>query len=282
MTPIRNYPDAAESESPSDTGTHKLPERVKMDVRHVILVLSGKGGVGKTTVAVNLAYALSVRNFRVGILDLDIHGPNVPKMLGIEDHQLLSENEKIIPIRVTQNLHAISMAFLLPRKDAPVVWRGPMKTAVIRQFLEDTDWGSLDFLIVDLPPGTGDEALSIAQVAPNLRGAVIVTTPQDVSTIDSTKAISFVELLNIPVLGVIENMSGFECPHCHGPIDLFGEGGGETIAKQHGVQFLGKIPLDPQMRVSGDEGTPFISKVSDSKTWTAINEIVTRLIGIIG
>ena len=258
-----------------------LPSRVDMDVKHVILVLSGKGGVGKSTVAVNLAYALSNHGRQVGLLDLDIHGPNIPKMLGLEEHQLSSEDNKIIPVRVTGSLQVISMAFLLPEKHSPVVWRGPMKATAIKQFLEDTKWGSLDYLVVDLPPGTGDEALTIAQIAPNLRGAVVVTTPQDVSTLDSTKAITFIEMLKLEVLGVIENMSGMACPHCGEMIDLFGSGGGERIAKEHNVPFLGSIPLDPEMRKAGDEGRPFIIKRGDSVSWQAIDAVMERLVSIV-
>ncbi|MFH0966848.1 MAG: Mrp/NBP35 family ATP-binding protein [Methanobacteriota archaeon] len=259
----------------------QLPPRVDLDVKHVILVLSGKGGVGKSTVAVNLAYALSNHGRQVGLLDLDIHGPNIPKMLGLEEHQLSSENNKIIPVRVTGSLQVISMAFLLPEKHSPVVWRGAMKANAIRQFLEDTKWGSLDYLVVDLPPGTGDEALTIAQIAPNLRGAVIVTTPQDVSTLDSTKAITFVEMLELEVLGVIENMSGMVCPHCGESIDLFGKGGGERIAKEHNVPFLGSIPLDIEMRKAGDEGRPFIIRRNDSVSWKAIDSVMERLVSVV-
>lgn len=255
-----------------------MPPRVEMDVKHVILVLSGKGGVGKSTVAVNLAYALSNHGRQVGLLDLDIHGPNIPKMLGLEEHQLSAEDNKILPVRVTGSLQVISMAFLLPEKHSPVVWRGAMKATAIRQFLEDTKWGSLDYLVVDLPPGTGDEALTIAQIAPNLRGAVIVTTPQDVSTLDSTKAITFVEMLKMDVLGVIENMSAMTCPHCGELIELFGKGGGERIAQEHNVPFLGSIPLDPEMRKAGDEGRPFIIRKNDSASWQAINQIMERLV----
>lgn len=260
---------------------NKLPPRVEMDVRHVILVLSGKGGVGKSTVAVNLAYALSNHGLQVGLLDLDIHGPNIPKMLGLEDHQLSAEGNKIVPVRVTGSLQVISMAFLLPEKHSPVVWRGSMKATAIRQFLEDTRWGSLDYLVVDLPPGTGDEALTIAQIAPNLRGAVIVTTPQDVSTLDSTKAITFVEMLKMDVLGVIENMSGMTCPHCGEEINLFGKGGGERIAQEHNVPFLGSIPLDIEMRKAGDEGRPFIIRRKESPSWKAIDQVMERLVSIV-
>ncbi|MFH0967952.1 MAG: Mrp/NBP35 family ATP-binding protein, partial [Methanobacteriota archaeon] len=206
---------------------------------------------------------------------------NIPKMLGLEEHQLLGDGDMLVPVRMTGTLQVISMAFLLKKKSDPVVWRGAIKMGVIRQFLSEVRWGSLDYLIVDLPPGTGDEALTIAQIAPNIRGAVIVTTPQEVATLDSTKAITFAEMLEMPVLGVIENMSGLACPHCHGEIDLFGHGGGERIAKEHHVPFLGKIPIDIQMREAGDEGHPFIGKKTDSPTWKAIDTIMDNLMNSI-
>jgi len=262
-------------EENKDTG---LPAKAAVDVRHVILVLSGKGGVGKSTVSVNLAYALAMKGRQVGLLDLDIHGPNVPKMLGLEDHQLLSENNKIIPVKVTEKLQVISMAFLLPHRDSPVVWRGPMKSSAIRQFLEDTSWEPLDYLIVDLPPGTGDEALTIAQSAPNISGAVIVTSPQGVSTLDSSKAITFTRSLGMDVLGVVENMSGYICPSCKEEVDIFGKGGGEMIAKEMDVPFLGGIPMDIDIRRSGDEGWPFIGKDAASPASIALHKIIDLLI----
>ncbi len=204
-----------------------LPPKAKIDVKHVILVLSGKGGVGKSTVSVNLAYALANHGKKVGLLDLDFHGPNIPKMLGIEDRRPTVLANTIEPVHVTGNLAVMSMAFLLPDTSTPVVWRGPMKMGAIQQFLAEVNWGALDYLVVDLPPGTGDEALTIVQLAPNVRGAVIVTTPQDVAVMDAVKAAKFVEKLELPVLGVIENMSGMACPYCGGTIDLFGTGGGK-------------------------------------------------------
>jgi len=270
--------DRNQSPPRQKNSTHAPLEKTSIDARHVILILSEKGGVGKSTIAVNLAYALAARGCQTGLLDLDIHGPNIPKMLGLEEHQLESDGKSLIPVRMTKTLQVISMGFLLQKRSDPVVWRGPMKAQAIRQFLSDTKWGSLDYLIVYLPPGTGDEALTIAQIAPNVRGAVIVTTPQDVATLDSTKAISFVEQMDLPVLGVIENMSGFTCPHCHTEINLFGSGGGERIAQEHHVPFLGKIPVDILMREAGDEGCPFIGKKRDSSTWEAINAIMERLI----
>ncbi|MDD1720041.1 MAG: Mrp/NBP35 family ATP-binding protein, partial [Methanoregulaceae archaeon] len=256
-------------------------EKAAIDVRHVILVLSGKGGVGKSTVAVNLAFALSGHGYQVGLLDLDIHGPNIPKMLGIEQHKLAISGNLIEPVRVTGNLAVISMAFLIPDPDTPIIWRGPMKMSAIQQFLNEVDWGKLDFLVVDLPPGTGDEALSIAQLAPNLRGAVIVTTPQDVATIDSRKAVKFIQKLGMPVIGIVENMSGMICPHCKEEIDLFGKGGGERIAVELGVPFLGSIPIDPEMRKAGDEGRPYIYSHEKGISWKSVDAVMEALVKVV-
>ncbi len=258
-----------------------LPPKAEIDVDHVILVLSGKGGVGKSTVAVNLSFALSAQGYNVGVLDLDIHGPNIPKMLGLEGQHLAAMGKKIQPLRVTGNLSVVSMAFLLPSISTPVIWRGPMKMSAISQFLNDVDWGHLDYLVVDLPPGTGDEALSIVQLAPNVRGAVIVTTPQEVATMDAMKAAKFVEQLYIPVLGIVENMSGMICPHCKKEIDLFGKGGGEKIAAELGVAYLGSIPLDPEMRKAGDEGKPFIIRSKDSPTWKSVDKVMEALVRVV-
>ncbi|MFA6333813.1 MAG: Mrp/NBP35 family ATP-binding protein, partial [Methanoregula sp.] len=220
-----------------------LSPKAKIDVKHVILVLSGKGGVGKSTVSVNLAFALANKGAKVGLLDLDFHGPNIPKMLGIEDQRPAVLANAIEPVHVTGNLSVISMALLLPDTSSPVVWRGPVKMAAIQQFLAEVNWGALDYLVVDLPPGTGDEALTIAQLAPNVRGAVIVTTPQDVAVMDAMKAAKFIEKLELPVIGVIENMSGMVCPHCGEVVNLFSVGGGKKAAEDLGVPFLGAIPL---------------------------------------
>jgi ATP-binding protein involved in chromosome partitioning len=247
-------------------------------VKHVILVLSGKGGVGKTTVSVNLAMALASHGHATGLLDLDIHGPNVAKMLGLEGQVLPVLGNHLHPVRVTGNLRVVSMAFLLSDRSAPVIWRGPLKMQAIRQFLTEVEWGTLEYMVVDLPPGTGDEALSIAQLAPNLRGAVIVTTPQQVSTLDAGKAISFVRKMEMPMLGIIENMSGFVCPKCGEKTDLFGSGGGEQLAREAGVPFLGSIPLDPAVVRSGDEGRPFILADRDSPTRRAMEQVVEALI----
>ncbi len=242
------------------------------------IAISGKGGVGKTTIAVNLAMALSSHGYQTGLMDLDIHGPDVAKMLGIEGRKLESMQMKIEPFRITGNLAVVSMAFLLPESSTPIIWRGPMKMSVIQQFLEDVDWGDLDFLVVDLPPGTGDEALSIIQLAPNIRGAVIVTTPQEVAILDISKAVRFVEMMEVPVLGIIENMSGMLCPHCKEPIDLFGKGGGKKAAEQLNVPFLGAIPIDPEMVKASDEGRPYILRHTESPAWVAINDIMENLL----
>lgn len=258
-----------------------LPPKAKIDVKNVILVLSGKGGVGKSTVAVNLAAALADAGKNVGILDLDIHGPNVPKMLGVEKERPAVLAKNIEPVRISPTLAVMSMAFLLPDTSTPIVWRGPMKMGAIQQFLSEVNWGSLDYLVVDLPPGTGDEALTIAQLAPNVRGAVIVTSPQDVAVMDATKAIEFIRKLDLPVIGIIENMSGMLCPHCHEHVDLFGKGGGKKAAEQHKVPFLGEIPLDPAMVLAGDEGRPFIHMHSDSPTAKAVREVMGNLVNIL-
>jgi ATP-binding protein involved in chromosome partitioning len=269
-------PSAHQQSSPKG-----LPQKAKIDVKHVILVLSGKGGVGKSTVSVNLAFALANHGKNVGLLDLDFHGPNIPKMLGIENQRPALLPHAIEPVHVAGNLGVMSMAFLLPDTSTPVVWRGPMKMGAIRQFLTDVNWGSLDYLVVDLPPGTGDEALTIAQLAPNVRGAVIVTTPQDVAVMDAIKAAKFIEQLDIPVLGVIENMSGMICPHCHQEIDLFSKGGGKKAAEDLGVPYLGGIPLDPEMVKAGDEGKPFIMQHTGSPTWKAVDAVMENLIHIV-
>ena len=255
-----------------------LPPKAKIDVKHVVLVLSGKGGVGKSTVSTNLASALAAHGRQVGLLDLDIHGPNIPKMLGIEDQRPVVLENSMEPVHVTGNLSVMSMAFLLPDTSTPVVWRGPMKMAAIQQFLSEVNWGALDYLVVDLPPGTGDEALSIIQLSPNVQGAVIVTTPQDVAVLDAIKAIKFIEKLDLPVIGIIENMSGMICPHCGDTIDLFGRGGGEKAAQELGVPYLGSIPLDPAMVKAGDEGRPYVLRHADTPTWKAVDAVMKNLL----
>ena len=275
MTPHSDTHPEQKGASPAPKG---LPPKAKIDVKHVILVLSGKGGVGKSTVSTNLASALAAHGRQVGLLDLDIHGPNIPKMLGIENERPTVLEKSMEPVHVTGKLSVMSMAFLLPDTSSPVIWRGPMKMAVIQQFLSEVNWGALDYLIVDLPPGTGDEALSIVQLAPNVQGAVIVTTPQDVAVLDAIKAVKFIGKMDLPVIGIIENMSGMVCPHCNKTIDLFGTGGGEKAAKELGVPYLGSIPLDPAMVKAGDEGRPYVLRHADTPTWKAVDAVMENLV----
>jgi len=246
-------------------------------IKHKILVLSGKGGVGKSTVSANLAVALSQDEYDVGILDIDIHGPSIPKMLGIEDKTPDSTDKGFIPVSYSPNLKVMSMGFLLQNRDSPVIWRGPLKMTAIKQLIGDFNWGNLDYLIVDIPPGTGDEPLSIAQLIPNCDGAIIVTTPQDVALVSVRKSINFVKKMGLPVIGIIENMSGFKCPYCGKSIDIFKTGGGLKASKDFNVPFLGRVPLDNQIVESGDSGEPFIIKNKKSNTIKAFEEIVKNI-----
>jgi ATP-binding protein involved in chromosome partitioning len=254
----------------------KINERMSR-IKHKIVVMSGKGGVGKTTVSVNLAYALSLAGNKVGLLDIDLHGPNAAKMLGLEGRILSSHNDEIEPLEALHGLKVVSMALLMERTDEPVIWRGPLKTGAINQFLSDVRWGDLDYLIVDSPPGTGDELISICQSITDLDGAVVVTTPQDVAVLDSTKSVMFAKTLNIPVIGIIENMSGFICPHCKKEIALFGRNGGEKAARNLKVPFLGRIPLKPEIVKSGDSGEPFILFKNQVEAISVMNEISKKI-----
>jgi len=247
-------------------------------IKNTIMVVSGKGGVGKTTVAVNLAAGLARDGYSVGLIDADIHGPNVALMLGSEGKQFEGARAGMVkPMLVRPGLQVVSMAFLIDDPGQAIIWRGPLKMHVIRQFLSDFEWGDLDYLVVDLPPGTGDEPLSVAQLIPGMKGAVIVTTPQEVALLDGRKCVDFTRQIKVPALGIIENMSNFTCPHCGKEIEIFGHGGGEAAARKLGVPFLGRIPLDPRFVVSGDTGKPFIDEYPDSKTAGALNDIITLI-----
>ncbi len=223
-------------------------------IRNKVLVLSGKGGVGKSTVAVNLAYALARAGKKVGVMDVDIHGPNAHKMLGAEKANLGVMGNSIRPAVVGPNLKLMSIAYLLRQDTDAVIWRGPLKMGLIKQFLKDVEWGDLDYLVIDAPPGTGDEPLSVVQLIPDLDGALIVTTPQEVSIMDVKKSITFCRQLNLPILGIVENMSGFVCPHCKERVDIFKSGGGEELARELGIAFLGSIPLDADVVRRADRG----------------------------
>jgi Mrp family chromosome partitioning ATPase len=246
-------------------------------IKYKIMVISGKGGVGKTSVAVNLANALSLSGNRVGILDVDIHGPNIAKMLGIEHLKLNVSVAGIEPVVVAKNLKAVSISLILENQDDPVIWRGPLKMVTIKQFLSDVHWDTLDYLIVDSPPGTGDEPLSTCQLIPEISGAIIVTTPQEVAILDARKSVGFVRKLNVPVIGIIENMSGFVCPYCHREINIFKKGGGETFARAYDVPFLGRIPIEPEFVELADRGTPFVAFEDELESSKAFLKIVRRI-----
>jgi ATP-binding protein involved in chromosome partitioning len=250
-------------------------------IKHRIMVMSGKGGVGKSTVAANLAVNLARRGYQVGILDADLHGPNIPKMLGVDQERPRGSAQGMLPIQVSPNLKAFSMGFLLPNGDSPVVWRGPLKHGAFKQFLAEVEWGDLDYLIVDLPPGTGDEPLSIAHLIGQVDGSVIVTTPQDVALLDSRKAVVFSQMVHVPVIGIVENMSGFPCPHCGKEIGLFKIGGGERAAQDLKVPFLGRIPLDPAIVENCDAGKPFVAAKPESAAAKALDDITDRILNFV-
>ncbi|MBN2512685.1 MAG: Mrp/NBP35 family ATP-binding protein [Sedimentisphaerales bacterium] len=255
--------------------------RLRMSrIKHKILVLSGKGGVGKSTVAANLAVSLSLAGKRVGLLDIDIHGPSIPKILNLEGKQLMSMADAIMPVPVSETLLVMSIGFMLRDKDDAVIWRGPMKYHMIKQFLKDVEWGQLDYLVIDSPPGTGDEPLSIIQLLEKPDGAVIVTTPQQVAISDVRKGVSFCRSLNLPVFGVIENMSGFTCPQCGHITDIFKTGGGERMAREMGIPFLGKIPIDPQIVNACDSGHPYIQKYQNSSVANSFNKAIKPILEI--
>lgn len=258
---------------PERSEDDQLLDRRLGSIRHRILVMSGKGGVGKSTIAVNLALSLSLSGKTVGLLDVDIHGPSIPKLLHLEKVRAQAIDGVMIPVEHA-GLKIMSIGFLLRDRDDAVIWRGPMKMNIIRQFLKDVDWGELDYLIIDSPPGTGDEPLSVCQLAAPLAGAVVVTTPQDLATADVRKSITFCRQLNLPVLGVVENMSGFVCSKCGETTDIFNRDGGERLAADMGVPFLGSIPIDPAIGTAGDAGNPFIYHDLRTATARAFEHIV--------
>ncbi len=272
--------------------TKKLPGREEIEelkeklalqnnmgkIRHKIIVLSGKGGVGKSTVATNIAVALSLKGQKVGLMDIDIHGPSIPKMLGLEGHMLKGSDSGLAPIIYTDNLRVMSIGFILRTQNDAVIWRAPLKHKLIRDFLTDVQWGNLDYLVIDSPPGTGDEPLSVAQLLEDADGTVIVTTPQDIALIDVRKAITFCRQVKLPIIGVVENMSGFICPHCGKTSDIFKVGGGEAMASDMQVPFLGRIPLEPKIVEAGDSGKPYLEYYRESETAKAFNRVIEPLL----
>jgi ATP-binding protein involved in chromosome partitioning len=256
----------------------KVRERMNK-IRHKIAVISGKGGVGKSTVTVNLAMAFAVHGHvnHVGILDADIHGPSVPKMLGIAGQRLQVGPLGAFPASGPLGIKVVSMDFLLPDENSPVIWRGPLKMTAIRQFLSDIVWGDLDVLLIDLPPGTGDEPLSVAQLLPEMDGVVIVTIPSEVSQIVVKKSAFFARQVGMPIIGIVENMSGFVCPKCGSKADIFQSGGGRKIAEELRIPFLGSIPIDQSVCQDADRGTPFILEHVDSPASKSFMEIVEKI-----
>ena len=247
------------------------------DIDHKLLVLSGKGGVGKSTVAANLAACLAQAGKTVGLLDVDVHGPSIPKLMGLEGRPVQVAEEELIPVKLSDRLAVMSIGFLLSGEAAPVIWRGPRKYHLIRQFLKDVRWGHLDYLVVDSPPGTGDEPLAVAQMVGSPAGAVIVTTPQDVAISDVRRCVSFCKSLSLPVVGIVENMSGFECPKCGARIDLFKRGGGMALALETEVPFLGRIPIDIDAVTAGDAGMPLVRLEPQSPAAKAFSEMVEAI-----
>jgi Mrp family chromosome partitioning ATPase len=252
------------------------------NVKHKIVVLSGKGGVGKTTIATNLAMSFAKRELASGILDVDIYGPNVPKLLGLEGQHPHTDGERIEPVLGPLGIKVMSMGFLLRHVDDAVAWRGPIVAKAISQFLGDVSWGDLDMLVVDLPPGTGDEILSILQLIPDITGVIIVTTPQEVAVLDARRAIQLVMKMGKPVLGIIENMAEFICPSCGESHKLYGEGAAEDAAREYDVDHLGRLPLDPQIIKLSDSGTPFVTNIQDSQSVKAFEAVVENISTKIG
>jgi ATP-binding protein involved in chromosome partitioning len=253
----------------------QLKARMKQ-IKHKIAVISGKGGVGKSTITVNLAAAFARKGYAVGVLDADIHGPSVPRLFGLTGQQVKIGPPGVFPVNGPLNIKVISIDFFLP-EEIPTIWRGPLKMGAIRQFLQDIVWGQLDILFIDLPPGTGDEPLTIAQFLPEMNGVIVVTLPTLLSSNIVKKAVTFALRLNMPIIGVVENMSGFVCPHCGTKTEIFGSGGGRRMAEESGAKFLGSIPIDPEVSADADRGKPFMLEHETSTAARAFKEIVEQV-----
>lgn len=262
----------------ADNDTQALQDRLAR-IKHALIVLSGKGGVGKSTFAVNLATSLSMKGFNTGLLDVDLHGPSIPMLLDLRGRMPVVTTAGIQPVECWSGLKTMSVGLLLGSEDQPIVWRGPMKGNAIKQLLGDVIWGDLDFLVVDCPPGTGDEPLSVAQLLSGKSSGIIVTTPQQVATTDVAKCVTFCKSLEMPVEGIVENMGTFVCPHCGKETDIFSHGGGVKLALRMNVPFLGNIPLDPEIVESGDTGKPYVYHSPNSKTAGRFEEIIAKIVG---
>ncbi|MEW6079238.1 MAG: Mrp/NBP35 family ATP-binding protein [Thermodesulfobacteriota bacterium] len=263
-----------------DEAQEKIKESLDR-IKHKFLVMSGKGGVGKTSTSVNLAFALAGKGYKVGLMDVDIHGPDIPRMLGLTGMPGVTPDRKMIPVKYSDNLGIISIESLSQSKDDAIIWRGPIKHSVIQQFIGDVAWGDLDFLIIDSPPGTGDEPLTVAQVVTGAQ-AIIVTTPQEVALADVRKSINFCKTVKLEPFGLIENMSGFTCPHCGQMVDIFGAGGGEKTAREMGLNFLGRIPFDVNLVACGDSGCSFREKYPDSPVTKAFAKVAEQMAKLVG
>lgn len=282
----REIPEEIDLQQQSEQGKREAMQQRKKridenmsKIKHKLVVISGKGGVGKTTVAVNLAMSLASVGLRVGILDVDITGPNVTKMLGVDNElkpRVDRENNLFYPVKGPLDIKVISMAFLTENTDTPVIWRGPMKMGAVRQFLGDARWGELDYLVFDLPPGTSDETLDILQLIPDEQ-VIVVSTPQEVALLDARKTIKMSQIMERNVLGIVENMSGFKCPHCGKHIDLYPPGGAKKAAEDFNIELLGQIPFETEIGQQGDQGLPFVVKYPESESAKAFKETVKNI-----
>ena len=271
--------DTTESKQAAAAQQENAIKRSLGKIKNKILVMSGKGGVGKSTVSVNLAIGLANKGYKVGLMDVDLHGPDVVRMLDLKGNvePPASADALVSPLKYNDNLKVVSLEYMMRDRDEAIIWRGPLKIQAIRQFVSDMDWGDLDYLIIDAPPGTGDEPLTVAQTITNVK-AIVVTTPQKVALADVRKSINFCKTVKMEITGVVENMSGFVCPHCNETVDIFKSGGGEELARELELPFLGKIPMDPQVVMAGDDGKPYLSSGAKSPATTAFAGVVTSVI----
>ncbi|MFU2209393.1 P-loop NTPase [Solidesulfovibrio sp. C21] len=269
----------------NEQGLHDLNEEIKKKpptgfdkVKAVVVVLSGKGGVGKSTVSANLAAGLAMEGKRTGLLDVDVHGPSIPRLLKLTGNRPGMQENRLLPVEWHWNLGVMSIGFLLPGKDDAVIWRGPAKAGVIQQLSEQVEWGERDVLVVDCPPGTGDEPLSVLQIFGEKALALIVTSPQDVAVDDVRRSITFCRQMSTPIIGIVENLSGFVCPSCGAVHDIFSAGGGEKLASESGVPFLGRIPIDPEVTRSGDDGDVFLAVAGKSPSAVAFKNVIAKVV----
>ncbi len=274
-----NIEDVKKKEDPQKQQKEAVEGALNI-IKNKFIIMSGKGGVGKTSTSVNLSIALSNLGFKVGLMDVDLHGPDVPRMLGLDGMMELGREGKLAPMQYSDNLSVVSIESLTPSKDDAVIWRGPLKYSAIQQFIGDVEWGALDFLLIDAPPGTGDEPLTVAQTISDAK-AIIVTTPQEVSLADVRKSINFCKTVKMDIFGLIENMSGLHCPHCSEVLDLFGSGGGEKTAAATDISFLGKIPFDPHVVECSDNGTSIQKQFKESPVTKAYETVAEKMAALV-